>query len=121
MRRVLAALVLPMVLLTACGAEGSPAPAASTEPSVAASSASAPALPDCSDTWVVGERLPGGYAGCQEEGATVDEIDTTCSMGDRLVQHGDDLYATPGREIRKAEGGFDADAAFRRILAVCTG
>lgn len=119
--RVLAALALPTVLLTACGAESSPAPEASSEPSVATSSSTAASLPDCSEIWVVGQRLPGGYAGCQEDGASVEEIEANCSMGDRLIQHGTDLYATPGRQIRQAEGGFDGDAAFQRILAVCTG
>jgi hypothetical protein len=42
-------------------------------------------------------------------------------MGDVLIQHGSDLYASPGKQIRRAQGGFAADQGFQRLYATCTG
>jgi hypothetical protein len=78
-------------------------------------------LPSCAATWVAGKQLPAAYKGCQDGGAAVDDVTTECSMGNSLVQHGSDLYATPGRQIRTANGGFPADRAFQRLYDLCTG
>lgn len=110
--------------LAACGEAADPADSAQP---AAENSASSPApspsstLPACADVWVVGARLPAAYAGCQDGGVATEDSTAMCSMGDSLIQHGTDLYASPGKQIRQASGGFAGDAAFQRLYLTCTG
>ncbi len=121
-----AGFALALVLTPALAACGEAADTESAQPG-AEESATTPApspsstLPACGDVWVVGAKLPAAYAGCQDAGVAADDSTAPCSMGDTLIQHGSDLYASPGKQIRKAEGGFAADAAFQRVYATCTG
>lgn len=119
-RRVLAGALAPAFLvLASCGT----AATQSAGPESSASTSPTPQLdlPACADVWVAGKQLPADYNGCQENGAAADDVRTSCAMGDALVQHGADLYASPGRQIRTAQGGFPADEAFQRIYDLCTG
>lgn len=122
-RRVALASLLPVLVLAAgCGTREDADAASPSAPTEAVTSASeAATTPDCSAVWVVGERLPEDYGGCQDGGVAAEDETVPCSMGDTLVRHGDGLYATPGRPIRLAEGGFAADAAYQRIYTTCTG
>lgn len=121
-RLPLASLLPVLVLVAGCGTRDDADAAAPSAPTEAVTSASTAATtPDCSEVWVVGERLPEGYAGCQEGGVPADDTTVPCSMGDTLVRHGDGFYATPGHPVRLAEGGFAADAAYQRIYTTCTG
>lgn len=122
-RRLALASLLPVVVLAAgCGTRDDADAAAPSAPTEAVTSASqAATTPDCSDVWVVGERLPEDYGGCQEGGVPVEDTTVPCAIGDVLVEHGEGYYATPGRPIRLAEGGFAADPAYQRVHTVCTG
>jgi hypothetical protein len=111
------ALVAPaMLLLAACGASEAPAPKAKPAPSSSAST-----LPACSSIWVAGTQLPETYQGCQEAGVAVTDSTIPCSMGDVLIQHGDEFYATPGHRIRRATGGFASDEGYQSVYETCTG
>jgi hypothetical protein len=126
MRRLALARLLPVVVLVAgCGTRGD-AEAAPPVPSAEAVTTGTPAsaaaaLPDCSDLWVVGQRLPEDYAGCQESGVPADDTTVPCAIGDVLIEHGEGYYATPGRPIRLAADGFAGDAAYQRVHTICTG
>lgn len=122
-RRLALASLLPFVVLVAgCGTQEDAGAAAPSAPTQTVTTASQPATtPDCSDLWVVGQRLPADYAGCQEAGVPAEDTTVPCAIGDVLIEHGEGYYATPGRQIRLAAGGFAADPAYQRVHTICTG
>jgi hypothetical protein len=105
-----------MLLLAACGVSETPAKEAKPAPSSRAST-----LPACSSIWVADSLLPETYQGCQEAGVAVTDSTIPCSMGDVLIQHGDEFYASPGHPIRRAVGGFASDDGYQSVYETCTG
>ncbi len=114
--RLLAAVPLLLLPLTACGDDtaDSAGGAASDTPSSADPNA-------CTSIWVAGSLLPEGYTGCTDNGAQVAAKKRNCSFGKPLVTYGDAFYAVPGGKINQVSGTLGDDEGYQASLAACTG
>jgi hypothetical protein len=132
-RRLGSALAVGAVLVAVvagCGDEGGDVSSKGTEPTASASPTSNPSasatdqpadLPGCARVWRVGERLPGGYDGCAENGKAVEADVLRCSSGQALVRYADRYYAVKGGEIRKASGPLKKDQTYLDHAVACRG
>jgi hypothetical protein len=57
------------------------------------------ALPQCRDTWILGEELPADYAGCAYASGAVDAARVTCADGSTLFVFAGRLTASPGGSV----------------------
>ena len=145
-RLVIAALALPVALLTACGDDdGGDAtdPGSSTESSSESPSQSATDTPTdtptdaptdqptetedpsadwpkCASVWRDGSRLPRGYQGCREGSTGVKADSRGCSFGRPLVIYADRFYGVPSGVIHETPGPLAKDRGYRSALASCT-
>ena len=130
MLRVLALTFAVLLALTSCGGDGSEVavdPVASQSGSPTTSQADSPprseadrTLPACSDVWVDGRKLPGGYRGCVE-GETVVKADRQiCSLGIPLVTYDGRFYAMAGNVVNDV-GRLAGNGQYRKALDNCTG
>lgn len=133
-RGLLAALALPLLLVGACGGDGGvsaadPAPttssAAAEEGSAEEGSASASpddvTGPQCSEVWVAGAQLPGGYRGCYDDTERVRAGGRYCEFGKPLLTYADRFYAVRGGRIAEAAKPFASDPGYQDVLAKCSG
>ena len=130
-RGFLAALVVPLLLVSACGGQASdsasdPSPTRSTPtsdaPSSAGASASAtprPEGPACAAVWRDGATLPQDYAGCVAGDEAVKPSDRYCEFGRKLVIYGDRFYAVRTGTIHRTHGPLDKDPGYRSAMASC--
>lgn len=123
MRRLAPGLVVVGVLgLAGCGEESTSPTAESTPPAPTATpteSAAAEDLPACDDVWQTGERLPRGYAGCEQDGETVPVDALRCSSGQKFVTFLDTHYAVVGGSVREVDGDIDSDKKYRAAVESC--
>jgi hypothetical protein len=140
-RLVLAALALPVALLSACsdddGGDGAE-PTASSTPSETASEMAEPTAPttptetatatedasadwpQCADVWQDGGRLPRGYQGCREGDTAVPADARGCSFGRPLVTYAGRFYAVPSGVVHETSGPLAKDRGYRSAMASCT-
>ena len=138
-RLVIAALALPVALLSACGddnggdatdsAPSSDAPSESEsesgtpteDPSESATEAEDPAADwlMCADVWEDGARLARGYQGCVDGETAVAADSTGCSFGRPLVTYADQFYAVPSGIIHQTAGPLEDDRGYRSAMASC--
>lgn len=131
----MAALALPLVLVTACGddtgptateptsttdATQTPTDGTSTSPSNEVSTPADDTSPKCDDVWIEGERLPGGYQGCYEGAKLVKADGRYCEFGKPLFTYDLTYYAVRKGIIAKAEKSFAQDPGYQDALAKCT-
>jgi hypothetical protein len=141
-RLVIAALAVPLALLSACGdddggdatdTEETPSASSPTSPSADATETSEPTQPtetettdpsdgwpDCGQVWRDGATLPRGYDGCREGDQTVDADARSCSFVRPLVVYADRFYAVPSGTIHETAGPLKKDRGYRSALASCT-
>ncbi len=140
-RLVIAALAIPVALLSACGSDdGGDAtdPEASTgasqTPSESASDTPTDApteeptetedptadWPACDSVWSDGAKLPPGYRGCKEGDTAVKAESRGCSFGRPLVTYADRFYGVPSGVIHETAGPLKKDPGYRSALASCT-
>lgn len=130
-RPVLLGLGLALAL-SGCGSDGgsdaptdpSADPGASSSPAAPASSSAAPDIPadapSCSDTWVVGAKLPRAYRGCVGDDEYLARDVLECSSGQRLVRYDESYYAVLGGTIIAAQKSpLRKDADYRRVIVAC--
>ena len=134
-RGTLAALLLPLALLSACGdgsgsaaadPAGSDSPAATdtpspTEPTAEATDSppSTPAWAACEEIWVADAKLPLRYKGCLEGDQAVEADNLSCSSGQRIVRYDDSFYAVAGGKIYEASGPLDKDKQYLKMVRAC--
>ena len=109
---------------TACGSDSSGTTAEDPAPRASSSAPSEPArgsrdeVPECTDVWQTGTRLPTGYRGCTEEGEPVRTDRIRCSFGLVIVTYADRYYAVPGDQINEVTS-LREDPDFRRTVNSC--
>jgi hypothetical protein len=143
-RLVIAALAVPVALLSACGSDdgGATEPEASTSasdtpsesPSESATDTPTEAptetptetadptadWPACDSVWADGARLPHGYKGCKKGDTAVKADSRGCSFGRPLVTYADRFYGVPSGIIHETMFSLKKDAGYRSALASCT-
>lgn len=130
----MAALVLPLALVSACGDDttstaddpapsGSPAPSESAIEPTEATSEPAPVdnSPQCSDIWVDGETFVAGYKGCFDGDSKVKVEARYCEFGTRLFTYADAFYAVPNGRINEVEGSLADSESYQTALNKCGG
>lgn len=140
-RRLIAALAIPMALLSACGSDDS---SSATDPETSSSASDTPSesggdtpteaptdepteaedptadWPACDSVWSDGADLPSGYRGCTEGLDAVKAQSRSCSFGRPLVTYADRFYAVPTGTIHETDGPLKRDRGYRSALASCT-
>ncbi|MDQ4051578.1 MAG: hypothetical protein M3237_02620 [Actinomycetota bacterium] len=134
-RLVIAALAIPVAMLSACGEDdgdasdpgssaSSPSESASdtptdtpTEPAKTADPSAD--WPACKSVWKDGARLPGGYAGCREGAEGVKADKTGCSFGRPIVTYVDRFYGVPSGIIHETPGPLEKNRGYRSAMASC--
>lgn len=132
----IAALAIPMALLSACGDDGADAtdPGSSSSASDSPSESAAPSespteepptdpsadWPECDSVWSDGARLPRGYAGCRDGEKAVKADGRECSFGRPLITYAKRFYAVPTGVIHETPGPLEKDAGYRSAIASCT-
>ncbi len=141
-RLVIAALAIPMALLSACGDDDgdatdpgsssdsssdasesptdTPSEAPTDEPSVEPTEDPSADWPECATTWRDGSRLPRAYQGCREGDTGVKADSRFCSFGRPLVTYADRFYAVPTGVIHETSGPLKKDRGYQSALASCT-
>jgi hypothetical protein len=119
------AAVLAAGALTACGSDSStvaedpsssaPPPSGSATPQISPS----PSGPACATVWKAGAKLPSPYRGCTTESGWVKSEVYQCEDGHRIVTYAHLYFASPGRNISRAETTLAKDRDFQHTLAVC--
>lgn len=132
-RLLLATLVLPAALATACGEDsgdtardasasattespGSPEPSGSAGPAAAVTTE-----PQCADVWSAGATLPGGYRECYEGDRRVRAEERYCEFGKPLVTYDSRFYSVRGGRIAEADRPFVRDPGYQDVLRKCSG
>jgi hypothetical protein len=126
----LAALVLPLALLSACGddsastaadpaSSGSTSATADPTPSESQTDMPLPDWPACADVWVTDATLPLAYKGCLDGTTPVKADNLSCSSGQRIVRYADRMYAVSGGKIYHADGPLDKDKQYLKMVRVC--
>ena len=120
------------LLLAGCGnATGPSAEAKPKSPSMSATSSSpstpttAPSptpkpLPKCSDIWVAGKRLPGGYRGCAPAGVLAQRDRYYCESGQVLVTFKNHFFAAKTGKIFSS-ADVRNDSRWKQKLTTCRG
>ena len=127
---LVAALVLPVALLSACGGDSGssaadPAGTASvsdtpsSSEAIADPSSEAPDWPACDSIWVEGQQIPGGYKGCLDGSDQVAADNLSCSSGQRIVRYADRFYGVAGGKIYESMGPLDKDKAYLKMVRTC--
>jgi hypothetical protein len=122
--RLAAALLVGVVGLSACGSDDGSTTAQDTTPPAESGSTDdasedpGSSLPECSDVWVAGVRLPTGYKGCAEDGEPVKSDRIRCSFGLMIITYDDRFYAVPGDRINESES-LENDRDFARTVSSC--
>lgn len=135
-RLVIAALAIPVALLSACGDDGADAtdPGSSSSDSPSESATPTPTdepteepttdpsadWPACDSVWSDGARLPGGYQGCLDGEIAVKADGRECSFGRPLITYAKRFYAVPTGVIHETPGPLAKDAGYRSAMASCT-
>jgi hypothetical protein len=141
-RLVIAALAIPVALLSACGDDdgddasdpgsSSDTPSGSASESATDTPTEAPTdqptatedptadWPKCASVWTAGAALPRAYEGCRESGTAVKADSRMCSFGRPLVTYADRFYAVPTGVIHETAGPLKKDRAYQSALASCT-
>jgi hypothetical protein len=140
-RLFVAALAIPMALLSACGSdddsEGTdPAPTTSASDTPSESASDTPTemptedptptkdptadWPECAGVWSDGAQLPPGYRGCKDGGTAVKADSRGCSFGRPLVTYADRFYGVPSGVIHETVGPLKKDPGYRSALSSCT-
>lgn len=142
-RGILAALLLPLALLTACGGDSGSSTAtdpggadstsasasesasdtASASPSDAPSTSPTPQpkKPQCDEVWQEGNKLPGGYDGCYDGDRRVKPDGRYCEIGKPLFTYQDNWYAAPGGPVNHTEGPLEKDPGYLTAVRACGG
>ncbi len=137
-RRLLAALTLPLALVTACGddadptvedpagtsspsASDTPTDAPSDDPSATQSTTDSATGPQCAEVWAAGATFPERYRGCYDGTELVQAESRYCEFGTRLFVHDDRFYAVPNGPVNETEGALARDDGYRTALAKCGG
>jgi hypothetical protein len=134
-RGTLAALVLPLALLSACGDDSD---SAATDPGASDSSTATdtpspteqtaeptdsptatPAWPACDEVWVADAKLPLRYRGCLEGDEAVKADNLACSSGQRIVRYDNTFYSVAGGTIYRASGPLEKDKEYLKSIRVC--
>jgi hypothetical protein len=135
-RRFLAALALPLALVSACGEDAAPT-AADPAPTSASASASpsdamepsksavagtpAPAgMQTCVAIWKAGSQLPRVYKGCAQEGALVAADTLSCSSGQAIVRYDGHYFGVAGGTIYRADN-LNRDDRYLEMVGSCRG
>jgi hypothetical protein len=130
-RRCVVALVVPLMLVAACGDQdgestGAAGDATSQEsqeptPEESPSASEPPAdLDECAAVWKDGATLARDYAGCVEQGSAVDPDQQHCSFGKALVRYDDHYYAVRGGTIHQTAAALEKDRGYRSAMQSCT-
>jgi hypothetical protein len=139
-RLVIAALAVPLALLSACGDDdgddatdaeetteaSSPSddpsetsePTDPTEPTETADRSAT--WPDCGKVWRDGATLPRGYDGCRNGDQAIEADARSCSFVRPLVIFDGRFYAVPSGTIHETAGPLKKDRGYRSALASCT-
>ena len=138
-RGTLAALLLPLALLSACGDDSGPAatdpvgsdsttatdtasPTESGTPSDTSSpEVDEPKKPQCDDIWVEGKNLPWGYEQCYDGDRRVKANGRYCEIGKPLITYRDNWYATPGGPVNMTDGPLAEDPDYQKSIKACGG
>jgi hypothetical protein len=136
-RGTLAALLLPLALLSACGDDSDSAAAdpgssdsstatatetsSPTEPTAEATDtpSATPDWPACGDIWVADAKLPFRYKGCLEGDQAVEADNLSCSSGQRIVRFEDRFFAVAGGKIYEVPGPLDKDKQYLDMVRTC--
>jgi hypothetical protein len=129
---VVAALVVPLALLSACGDDSGssaadPADTTSTSSSATPSdtpasteaTSEAPDWPACDSVWVAGQKIPGGYKGCLDGSDQVAADNLSCSSGQHIVRYADRFYGVAGGKIYESSGPLDKDKGYLKMVRSC--
>jgi hypothetical protein len=140
-RLVIAALAIPMALLSACGDDdgdaSDPGPSSDSPSDASESATDTPTAPTddptveptkdpsadwpkCASVWRDGSRLPRAYKGCREGDVGVKGDSRYCSFGRPLVIYADRFYAVPTGVIHETPGPLKKDSGYQSALASCT-
>lgn len=135
-RRFLAALALPLALVSACGEDAAPT-AADPAPTSASASATpsdamepsksavagtpAPAgMQPCVAIWKAGSQLPRVYKGCAQEGELVAPDTLSCSSGQAIVRYDGHFFGVAGGTIYRADN-LNRDDRYLEMVGSCRG
>jgi len=127
--RCVVALVVPLLLVAACGdQDGKAADAAgdatsqepTAEESPSASEEPPADLDECGAVWQDGATLARDYAGCVDQGSAVDPDQQHCSFGKALVRYDDRFYAVRGGTIHHTATTLEKDRGYRSAMSSCT-
>ncbi len=134
---MLAALVLPLALLSACGDDsdssatdpadsGTSSPAVTDSPSTTdPSESSSDATPEprdwpaCESVWVEGGKIPVRYHGCLDGTDEVAADNLSCSSGQRIVRYQDRFYGVAGGTIYQTSGPLEKDKQYLKMVRTC--
>lgn len=137
-RLVIAALAIPMALLSACGDDGgdatdpgsessaSDSPSESVTESPSAEPTDQPTTdpsadwPSCDSVWSDGAQLPRGYKGCRDGETAMPADGRACSFGRPLITFANRFYAVPTGVIHETAGALAKDPGYRSAMASCT-
>ena len=129
-----AALVVPLALLSACGDDSAssaadPADTASvsdtptdtpaSSEATADPSTEAPDWPACDSVWVEGQKIPTRYKGCLDGADEVAADNLTCSSGQHIVRYMDRFYGVAGGKIYETMGPLDKDKGYLKMVRTC--
>ena len=134
---VLAALAVPLALLSACGGDSDstatdPAdtPSVSSSPTDSPSSeptspepteteSTPPDWPACESVWTEGGQIPKQYKGCLEGSDPVAADNLSCSSGQRIVRYQDRFFGVAGGTIYQASGPLEKDKQYLKMIRTC--
>lgn len=127
----MAALALPLVLVTGCGDDSAttaddpePTPTTSGPPSPSESETMTlpPATsPQCSEIWVDGQTFPERYRGCFEGTEKIQAESTYCEFGTKLFFYDNRFYAVPNGPVNETDGALAKDPGFKTAINKCGG
>jgi len=112
------------VWLSGCGEETPDDPLAgesteNSEPADGASESDVPDGPSCTEVWVDGEAIPGGYKGCVDGDAWVAAESLRCDSGQVLIVYGDRYYGAKGAVVNDVGAPLDDSDQYRRAVRSC--
>ena len=105
----------------AAGDTSSEPTASPTESATSEPTEEAPKEPQCTDVWVAGAKLKGGYDGCYDGDKRIKPDGRYCEFGKPLIVHDMRFWAVPGGVVHEVEGKLLDDAKYRDALMKCGG